>query len=379
MPRGVAKAKDGGVDKKKSVVKKDGVKKDGVKRGRKMKGGGGFKEKCSAFFDTYKDDYNTAIKYIDTKLTELILEAKDGKDVLYYRARNATNTHKLRLSVINSIIKIENEKIYKIKYEAFTENMIRIAYEDLYDLLNNINLYEEKKITPKIKDDEKFYKNIIFCKIFTLMLDFKYLCSIDNIGNINIAEDVATSSAVDVDLAAEKDAVSAELATANAAKKQVDAELATEKEAKKAVDAELVAEKEAMKAVQEEFAAEKEAKKAVDAELTAAEEKYKILDDKIKLLEENILTIDEDYFNNAYENAKKKYMDGKDFEGNKILDNITAIWEMLKDNIDLKTNKKIDDIIKIDIPKLKKNYNVAPDWLNKGGKRKINSSRTKRK
>ena len=81
-----------------------------------MRGGGRFEEKCNAFIDLYKYNYNTAIKYIDTKLTKLILEAKDGKDVLYYRARNATNTHKLRLSVINSIIKIETEKIYKTKY-----------------------------------------------------------------------------------------------------------------------------------------------------------------------------------------------------------------------------------------------------------------------
>ena len=211
MPRGVAKAKDG-VEKKvvvkrdvvkKDVVKKDVVKKDVVRRSRKMRGGDmTFYEKCHKFLTDYKDQYNNAIDYIDTKLQELIIEAKDGKDSYYLLHPT------WRKSVINSINDIEKKQIYKKKYDSNTNTeIIRVASIDLYDFLNKIKFYVEKNSNSNIKDDEKFYKYIIFCKIFTLMSDFHYLCSIDNIGNINIgniniADDVATSSAIAVSPAA---------------------------------------------------------------------------------------------------------------------------------------------------------------------------------
>jgi chromosome segregation ATPase len=181
----------------------------------------------------------------------------------------------------------------------------------------------------------------------------------------------AAISALTTETAAKDAAISA-LTTETAAKDAAISALTTETAAKDAAISALTTETAAKDAAISALTTETAAKDAANTKLKEAEEKY-------KLLEDHILTIDEDYFNNAYENAKKKYMEGKELEGNKILDNITAIWGMLKDDIKLKTNKKIDDIIKNDIPKLKKNYNVAPDWLNKGGKRKINSSRTKRK
>ena len=127
------------------------------------------------------------------------------------------------------------------------------------------------------------------------------------------------------------------------------------------------------------MAAEKEAKKAVQEELAAEKEKNKILDNKIKLLEGNILTIDEDYFKNAYDNAISKFKIGQDFD--KILDNITTIWNMLKEDIKSKYKEEIKNIINVKIPKLKENRTL-PIWARQdisGGKKKINSSRTKRK
>ena len=100
---------------------------------------------------------------------------------------------------------------------------------------------------------------------------------------------------------------------------------------------------------------------------------------KYKLLEDNILTIDEEYFKNAYDNAISKFKIGQDFD--KILDNITNIWNMLKDDIKSTYKEEIKDIINVKIPKLKGNRDF-PIWARQnisGGKKKINSSRTKRK
>ena len=154
-----------------------------------------------------------------------------------------------------------------------------------------------------------------------------------------------------------------ELATANAKKNKAIAALAAANAQKDKIN--------------EELAAEKEAKKQVEAEFAYAKRKYQESEENFKLSTDNILTIDEDYFMNAYANAKIKYGKGEDVKAIKILDNIIAIWKLLKDDTKLKKNEEISKIINDEIPKLKRSYKEAPDWLNKGGK-KI-SSRTKRK
>ena len=127
------------------------------------------------------------------------------------------------------------------------------------------------------------------------------------------------------------------------------------------------------KKVDAELAKLTAAKKAVEAEFAETKIKYQETEEKFKLLEENILTIDEDYFKNALNNAKNKYIKGEYSEATKILDNIIAIWQILSDDSELKKNITISEIINDEIPILKRTYGLG------GGKRKINSSRTKRK
>lgn len=90
------------------------------------------------------------------------------------------------------------------------------------------------------------------------------------------------------------------------------------------------------KEVDAKLAAEKEAKKKVQEELAEANRKYLETEEKFKLSSDNILTIDEDYFNNALDKARNKYIENKYSEATKILDNIIAIWQILSDDSELK-------------------------------------------
>jgi hypothetical protein len=94
MPRGVAKAKDGGVDREKSVVKKVGVKKDGVKRGRKMRGGGLLQHIISAL-ENKSLVYDDIFDNINNEFDKIVHDLQKKKESIPSKAftNTAKNTH----------------------------------------------------------------------------------------------------------------------------------------------------------------------------------------------------------------------------------------------------------------------------------------------
>lgn len=360
MPRGVAKAKDG-VEKK---GKGDG-KRDVVRRSRKMRGGdyifsAKIKEFVTLNTPTFKLHKDAIIKVLQSSMIgyNSIARSLTPSRLDFNKSSRFKNTLKTTIDYLNAIGNIisKNPNPDDVKFPLYpVANELADVLLDILDKDGNMKGIEQRN---------DLILQFIYIKIFILFTEFEYFCDrIKDIREYNIVE------------APQVEGV-AELAAANTekdAKKKVDAELATANAAKKEVDAELVAEKEAKKKVDAELAKLTAAKKAVEAEFAETKIKYQETEEKFKLLEENILTIDEDYFKNALNNAKNKYIKGEYSEATKILDNIIAIWQILSDDSELKKNITISEIINDEIPILKRTYGLG------GGKRKINSSRTKRK
>jgi hypothetical protein len=133
MPRKVAKAKDGGVDKEKSVGKKVGVKKDGVKkdvvkkdvvkRGRKMRGGDGTLLQQIETALKNKPDYNTLFKNINNEFDKIKDGLKKKGSSIYSRtwrndARNIHDNH------INQITKFKSNNIKDIPSLLDLKNLL---------------------------------------------------------------------------------------------------------------------------------------------------------------------------------------------------------------------------------------------------------------
>jgi hypothetical protein len=384
MPRGVAKAKD-------SVEKKVVVKKDVVKRSRKMRGGGSFNEYCKTFLNANNTKYNADIDIIKDNLKNLHTNIKPLRSGLKSISDTALISEFRRLvndktyeNNIPSDLKIVNFKYDNVVYSLDKQiKFLNIMLSEIPNYQGNSGNSDE---IIKDEDINILTKKIIFNIIYKLFYHFKQICDkYSKVGDIDLGEITKVE-----DVKKGKDAVDTELAAEKEAKKAVEAELVAEKEAKKAVDAELAKETAAKDAAVAELATANTAKKQVEAELAketaakdAANTKFKKAEEKYKLLQENnILTIDEKYFKNAYDNAKNLSGIEDYVKTEKILNNILAIWENLKDDSIIKRDAKIQKIIG-DIETLKKEndekYKAALSLSGGGGKRKINSSRTKRK
>ena len=247
------------------------------------------------------------------------------------------NTLKTTIDYLNAIGNIisKNQNPDDVKLPLYP------VANELADVLLDIL---DKDVNMKgIEQRNDLILQFIYIKIFILFTEFKYFCDrIKAIKEYKIVEAPQVEGVAKLDtLTAAKDKVDADLIAANAAKDKVKAELAT------------------------------------------AEEKYKGLDNKKKLLEKNILTIDEAYFKNAFDNAKNLSDNDDYLEAEKILTNINDIWSMLIDDSKIKKNNNIQQIIK-DINKLitenEEKYKGALSMSGGGGgKRKKISSRTKRK
>ena len=343
MPRGVAKAKDG-VEKKGKEVGKKNV----VRRSRKMRGGDYiFSAKIKDFVTlntpTFKLHKDAIIKVLQSSMIgyNSIARSLTPSRLDFNKSSRFKNTLKTTIDYLNAIGNIisKNPNPDDVKFPLYP------VANELADVL--LDILDKDGNMKGIKQRNDLILQFIYIKIFILFTEFEYFCvRIKDIREYNIVE------------APQVEGV-AELAAANTEKDAAVAELATEKEAKKKVDAEL--------------AKLTAAKKTVEAEFAETKIKYQETEEKFKLLEENILTIDEDYFKNALNNAKNKYIKGEYSEATKILDNIIAIWQILSDDSELKKNITISEIINDKIPILKRTYGLG------GGKRKINSSRTKRK
>ena len=346
------------------IGKGDG-KRDVVRRSRKMRGGDYiFSAKIKDFVTlntpTFKLHKDAIIKVLQSSMIgyNSIARSLTPSRLDFNKSSRFKNTLKTTIDYLNAIGNIisKNPNPDDVKFPLYpVANELADVLLDILDKDGNMKGIEQRN---------DLILQFIYIKIFILFTEFEYFCDrIKDIREYNIVE------------APQVEGV-AELAAANTekdAKKKVDAELATANAAKKEVDAELVAEKEAKKKVDAELAKLTAAKKAVEAEFAETKIKYQETEEKFKLLEENILTIDEDYFKNALNNAKNKYIKGEYSEATKILDNIIAIWQILSDDSELKKNITISEIINDEIPILKRTYGLG------GGKRKINSSRTKRK
>lgn len=379
MPRGVAK--DGVEKKGKGVGKRDDGKKGVVKRNRKMRGGDEiFYHKIQGFITKntpiFKEKKEAIIKVLNDSMigyNNSIGRSLTPSRLDFNKSSRFKNTLKATISYLNAIGNISTIEPTLVKFPLYP------VANELADVL--LDILDNKDIMKDIEQRNDLILQFIYIKIFILFTEFNYFCDrINYIKEYNIVEAPQVEGVAELaTLTAAKEAVDAELAAANAEKDAAVAKLATANAEKNKAIAALAAANAQKDKINEELVAEKEARKQVETEFAEAKRKHQESYDNFKLSTDNILTIDEDYFMNAYANAKIKYGKGEDVKAIKILDNIIAIWKLLKDDTELKKNNEISKIINDEIPKLKRSYKEAPDWLNKGGKRKINSSRTKRK
>jgi len=349
MPRKVAKAKDVGVDKEKSVGKKDVV-----KRGRKMRGGK-LNIKLQEILSNKPINYDDVFEKINAEFTKIkpTLDEMRKRISFKFRINDAKDKHDKHIAQID---KFKSKKIKEIP------NLL-----DLLELCKYINIIGT---TDDGYNKEILYRNIIILYIYNFFELIKDIIENNNV-DIDIDDKVAlpvvdnTKDKAIEELATAttaKDKAIEELATATTAKDKAERVLAEEKKAKEEANTKLAAANVATDAVKAELAAEKEAKKAVEAEFAATQ----------KQLKSNIITIDKKYFSSAFLKAELKYNEGLYDDAKEILTNITAIWEMLK-------NDEIKKIMENDVIILKAKIDNQRTNSHGGGKRKINSSRTKRK
>jgi hypothetical protein len=358
MPRKVAKIKDVGVDKEKSVVKKDVV-----KRSRKMRGGGNdiFFNKINLFitqnlqpFNTHKDAIIKVLENLKLGYNNSIARSVTPSIIDFNKSSRFKNTLKATIDYLNAIGNVNTKDPDKVKFPQYP------IVNELADVLLDIFTNDHNMTDEKNKND--FILQFIHIKIYILFIEFLYFCNrINDIKNYNIVEPPN-------DLKNTKDKLEEDLTAEKEARKKAEEELAEEKIATDAVKAELAAEKKTTEAANA-------AKEETNRKLKEAEEKYKLLEDKI-------LTIDEDYFKNALDEVKKN-INSKEFtKVEKKIKAIIAIWEILRDDSIIKNNNDIKEIIE-EIKKLNLENNdkliLSLAGFSSGGKRKINSSRTKRK
>ena len=137
MPRKVAKIKDVGVDKEKSVVKKDVVKKDGVKRGRKMRGGGKLLQHIITALENNNLVYDELIDNINDEFDKIkeALVKKRATIISKLIKNDAKNTHD---NHINQIKKFKLKDIKDIPSLLDLKNLLE--YIKNIDGYNNIDI-----------------------------------------------------------------------------------------------------------------------------------------------------------------------------------------------------------------------------------------------
>ena len=170
MPRGVAKAKDGGVDKKDKGDGKVVV----VKRSRKMRGGGSFKEYCNKFLEegTNKVSFKNAKEYAK-EYFKLITTEMNKKDLTKWGRASKEQKEKLKILDYINITKDDNDS-------------------KLYDSINNLKeVFEYIQKNSEYKsfttyNSKELCKHILFIKIYKLFLNFKELASTEPFSSISI-------------------------------------------------------------------------------------------------------------------------------------------------------------------------------------------------
>jgi hypothetical protein len=394
MPRGVAKAKDVGVDKEKSVGKKDGV----VKRNRKMRGGN----------DTFFDKINEFI----TQNTSLFKKHKLAIIAVLEKSKEEYNKGKLR-GIIPAKIDSNKSSRFKNTLKATIEylndidnvggKIPDIVKFPLFPVANELAdvLLDMFKNEDELKDTNRrndLILQFIYIKIYILFVEFQYFCNrINDIKNYKIVEppkvkgvaelaaETAAKEKAEADLAdikLENVKVKNELADIKLENVKVKKELADKGVNDSSIVAELSEVKVENKKVKIDLGNANTAKDAANTKFKEAEEKFKLLEEKYKLLEDKILTIDEDYFKNALDEVEKNFNSREFTKVEKKIKAIIAIWEILRDDSVIKRDTNIQKIIE-DIEKLnvenKDKLILSSAGFSGGGKRKINSSRTKRK
>jgi hypothetical protein len=185
MPRKVAKIKDIGVDKEKSVVKKDVVKKvvgkkDVVKRSRKMRGGGKLKYIISALENkhpAYNEIFDKIIGQFDIIEAELKKKENVPPRKLIAITNTARDTHKEHIIQINKFKSKEIEEIPSL-----------LDLKNLLFYISKIDGYN--KIDIKI-----LYTNIIILYIYNFLKIIKDIIIYNNV-DIDIADNNAAPAAI---------------------------------------------------------------------------------------------------------------------------------------------------------------------------------------
>jgi hypothetical protein len=392
MPRGVAKAKDVGVDKEKSVVKKDGVKKDGVKkdvvkkdvvkRGRKMRGGDGtlFDKFCIEFLNNNRKNYNEGLEPIISELDNLHQNIKKVRGKQPFNTDLTAELNKVKknktykFKIPDDLNDINNKEIYKFDDYSLDAQikLILIMLKEIGDSYTTTReVIEKDKINPLLK-------KIIFNTICKFFYHLKNMCNLypDIVGNIDLGDITDIKKTLH-----ENDAVKEELAKVKAAKEEAEKKLAA---ANDAVKEELAKVKAAKEEAEKKLAAANDAKEKAEKELvaeTAAKEKVKKdLDAAENEKSTNALSLKFaiiNYFENqiaAIDYFKSNSDSNGDEQDKKIA---SKMRDALIDEYD--DMKSYLDEIKSNVELKGKIEKITSYSLNGGGKRKINSSRTKRK
>jgi hypothetical protein len=167
MPRKVAKVKDVGVDKEKSVVKKDVV-----KRGRKMRGGGKLNLKLQQILSNKTINYDDVFDKINVEFDKIRPTLKEMRTRLssnYIIKNIAKNTHDKHIAQID---KFKSKNIQEIP------NLL-----DLFELCKYINVIG---VTQDGYNKEILYRNIIIIYIYNFF---------------EIITKIIVSNSVDIDIA----------------------------------------------------------------------------------------------------------------------------------------------------------------------------------
>ena len=177
MPRGVAKAKDGGVDKK----GKGDVKVVVGKRSRKMRGGdgGAFGKYCTLFIERNLPNFNNYKIYIKEnfkKIKEIIYANEKNKTKIlgYQTKRFKSDTRKEQETIITDInLMIDDSEKNKYLFDKITPekliSVLKYINED-FILVDRKTIYEKNGINNDIL--QTLYKNLFFLKIYKLFEEF---------------------------------------------------------------------------------------------------------------------------------------------------------------------------------------------------------------
>ena len=178
MPRGVAKAKDGDVDKKGKGVGKVVV----GKRSRKMRGGGEFTDYCNSFIDDNPPtEARKNVKDMFENLKIIIMSIKTPYVYRPIKVSPETNKKNEALEIIRMVLDdgidgIDNNKLkIFLVYISFNKDNIISIYQEKKDKEDASVLKEGVVINDE--SIRKLFQNILFLKIYKLFKEFADISS----------------------------------------------------------------------------------------------------------------------------------------------------------------------------------------------------------